>query len=177
MDDITGAPEVRCETLVRAGWQRLWELVTDIGLPARLSPELQRVAWLDSAREPAVGACFEGFNRHSLVGEWRTVSRVVELDEPRTFAWAVVDADGRFGEPNTDPARALASWRFDLREDGDGVLLSHTVRVGPGRSGLTLAIERAPERRDEIVAYRVKELRAGMEATLDGIRQLAETPA
>ncbi|MDX3128387.1 hypothetical protein PV367_00855 [Streptomyces europaeiscabiei] len=34
--------------------------MTDIALPARLSPELQRVEWLDGAEAPMVGARFAG---------------------------------------------------------------------------------------------------------------------
>lgn len=166
--------EVRCDTRIRADVPRVWELVSDIGLPARLSPELQRVAWLDGADGPVVGARFEGHNRHPMVGEWRTVSQIVEVDDGRAFAWAVLDLDGKFGEPTSDPAQALASWRYELREEGDEVLLTQTVRIGSGRNGLTMAIERSPERKDEIIAFRVKELRAGMETTMSGIKELAE---
>lgn len=153
---------------------RVWELVTDIRLPARLSPELQRVAWLESTDRPKTGARFEGYNHHDKLGEWRTVSHVVELDEPRVFAWAVTDADGRYGEPTLDPAKSLASWRYELKAEGAGTRLQQSALIGPGRSGVTLAIERWPDREEEIVAFRLKELRAGMEATLRGIKTLAE---
>ncbi|MEU3661102.1 SRPBCC family protein [Streptomyces sp. NPDC032940] len=167
-------PQVRCEVLVRAAVARVWDLVTDIHLPARLSPELQRVAWLDGVPGPAVGARFEGHNSHRLLGEWRTVSQVVRLEEHRVFAWAVLDADGRFGEPTLDPARALASWCYELEADGDGTRLRQTAVLGPGRSGVTLAVERMPDREKEIVAMRLEELRAGIEGTLRGIEELAE---
>lgn len=153
---------------------RVWELVTDIRLPAGLSPELQRVAWLDGADRPAVGARFEGHNHHDRLGDWRTVSHVVEMNEPRVFAWAVTDADGRYGEPTPDPAKPMASWRYELESDGEGTRLRQSVLIGPGRSGVTLALERWPDREEEIIAFRQKELRAGMAATLSGIKKLAE---
>ncbi|MFF8942258.1 SRPBCC family protein [Streptomyces sp. NPDC014864] len=168
-------PSVHCDVHIEADPPRVWELVTDIRLPARLSPELQRVAWLDGADRPLPGARFEGFNHHQQLGEWRTVSHVVELDEQRVFAWAVTDADGRYGEPTLDPAKSLASWRYELQAEGGGTRLRQSALVGPGRSGVTLAIERWPDREEEIIALRMKELRAGIEATLRGIKALAES--
>jgi hypothetical protein len=159
---------------IRAAVPRVWDLVTDIHLPARLSPELQRVAWLDGALRPAVGARFEGHNSHRLLGEWRTVSQVVRLDEHRVFAWAVLDEDGRFGKPARDPAQALASWCYALDADGDGTRLRQMAVLGPGRSGVTLAVEHRPDRKEEIIALRLEELRAGIEGTLRGIKDLAE---
>lgn len=175
-DDMRFAdgPSVHCDVHVQADVRRVWELVTDIRLPARLSPELRRVAWLDGADRPVVGARFEGYNQHERLGEWRTVSHVVELDEPRVFAWAVTDADGRYGEPAPDPARPMATWRCELEAENGGTLLRQSVLIGPGRSGVTLALERWPDREEEIVAFRSKELLAGMEATLQGIKALAE---
>lgn len=171
---LADGPSVRCEVHVEAPVERVWELVTDIALPARLSPELRRVAWLDGADRPVPGARFEGYNHHAMLGEWRTVSHVVELDAPRVFAWAVTDADGRYGEATADPARPMASWRYELQAEGDGTRLRQTALIGPGRNGVTLAVERRPDREEEIVAYRLKELRTGMEATLHGVKKLAE---
>ncbi|MET9917214.1 SRPBCC family protein [Streptomyces sp. NPDC006435] len=159
---------------VDATVQRVWELVSDIGLPARLSPELQSVAWLDGAARPVVGARFEGFNRHPMIGEWRTVSHVIEADEQRAFAWAVTDADGRYGEATLDPARCMASWRYGIAAEGSGTRLRQTARIGPGRSGLLVAIEGRPDRERQIIEFRLKELRAGMATTLHGIKELAE---
>ncbi|GAA2236135.1 SRPBCC family protein [Streptomyces indiaensis] len=171
---FTDGPSVHCDVQIEADVPQVWELVTDIHLPARLSPELQRVAWLDGANRPLVGARFEGYNRHLQLGQWRTVSHVVELDEQRVFAWAVTDADGRYGEPTLDPAKSMASWRYELKAGGEGTRLRQSTLIGPGRSGVTLALDRWPDREEEIIAFRMKELRAGMAATLDGIKALAE---
>ncbi|MFD8702431.1 SRPBCC family protein [Kitasatospora sp. NPDC059648] len=179
-------PGAQCEVFVRAPVERVWALVTDIELPARLSPELQRVAWLGGAGGadgvgkvggvdgPALGSRFEGFNSRPNTRDWRTVSEVVELAEHRVFAWAVMDADGRFGAPVSEVAGALARWRFDLIPEDGGTRLRHSVVIGPGRSGVVLAIEARPEAEEKIVAYRLGELRTGMTATLDGIKSLAE---
>ncbi|WP_308294981.1 SRPBCC family protein [Streptomyces sp. NK08204] len=170
-------PRTHCEVHVQAPLQRIWELVTDIRLPARFSPELQRVAWLDGVQGPAVGARFEGHNQHPRIGEWRTVSHVVELDERRVFAWAVTDADGRYGKVASDADRPLATWRYELHSEEEGVRLRQAVVVGPGRSGLTKAVELQPDRAEQIVAFRLEELRSGMETTLREIKKLAEQPA
>lgn len=171
---LADGPRVDCDVRVEAPVPRVWALATDISLPARLSPELHRVAWLDGADRPRVGARFEGHNRHERLGAWRTVSQVVEVDEHRAFAWAVMDGDGRFGEPALDPARPLASWRYELGAEDGGTRLRLAALIGPGRSGVTLAVERLPDREEEIIAFRLKELRAGMRATLHGIKALAE---
>ncbi|GIH69956.1 hypothetical protein Mth01_22090 [Sphaerimonospora thailandensis] len=167
---------MECEVHIEADPARVWELVTDIELPARFSPELQRVRWLDGADRPAVNARFEGHNRNDMLGEWRTVSHVVELDAPRVFAWAVVDPDGRFGAAAPDPRTPVATWRFVLEPEAGGTRLVHGARIGPAPSGLTLAISRSPERVEAIVRWRLTDLRAGMEHTLHGIRSLAEGP-
>ncbi|MFI7504753.1 SRPBCC family protein [Streptomyces sp. NPDC049687] len=127
------APDVHGDVHVEAPPSRVWALVTDIALPARLSPELQRVEWLDGARGPAVGRRFAGYNRHRLIGEWRTVSHVLEIEEQRVFCWAVVDEDGWFGTPSPPPSSPLATWRFELRPEGTGTGLRQVARIGPGR--------------------------------------------
>ncbi|MCX5255141.1 SRPBCC family protein [Streptomyces canus] len=167
-------PRAGCAVQIEAEPSRVWGLMTDIGVPARLSPELQRVQWLDGAEGPTVGARFAGYNHHRLVGDWRTVSHVVELEEQRVFGWVVVDADGRFGDPAPDPAKPLATWRFELEPEGTGSRLRQVARIGPSRSGISLAIDRTPGREEAIVAFRLAELRTNIEATLLGIKTLAE---
>jgi hypothetical protein len=174
---IADGLSVHCDVHVEAAVPQVWALVTDIRLPARLSPELQRVAWLDGAARPVVGARFEGHNKHQLLGDWRTVSYVVELDEHRVFAWAVTDADGLYGEPTLDPANCLASWRYELEAEGAGTRLRQSALLGPGRNGVVAAVEQWPDKEEEIIDFRLKELRAGMVATLGGIKALAEEDA
>ncbi len=159
---------------VRAPLAAVWDLVTDIELPTRFSPELRRVRWLDGAVRPALGARFEGYNHNQVLGDWRTVSYVVELAAPRVFGWAVVDPDGRFGEACTDPRTPMATWRFELVPEDDAVRVRHGMWIGPARSGLSLAIDRMPDRRAAIIQRRLADLRTGIEATLAGIRSLAE---
>jgi hypothetical protein len=61
-----------------------------------------------------------------------------------------------------------------LVPEGTGARLRQFARIGPGRSGINLVIDRTPEREERIVAFRLAELRTNMEATLYGIKALAE---
>ncbi|MEU7971636.1 SRPBCC family protein [Micromonospora sp. NPDC049089] len=170
-------PTIECDLHVAADPARVWDLVTDIELPARFSQELRRVRWLDDCDRPTLGARFEGENHHPLLGEWQTVSHVVRLDAPRVFAWVVVDEAGRFGGGPADPERPGSTWQFRLVEEAGGCRLTHSVRIGPGRTGLSLIIDRAPEQEEVIIERRTAALREAMFTTLEGIKALAETPA
>jgi len=140
----------------------VWGFVSDIALMPRFSDELQSVQWLD-ASAARLGARFTGTNTHPLMGTWTTQSSVVEFDPPRVFAWAVGDPDA--------PA---ATWRFDVA-GGDTTQLRYTACIGPGRSGVSMMVERQPQQRGQIVAYRLGAFRQAMAATLAGIKELAES--
>lgn len=159
-------PTVEVETWIDAPPQAVWDLVSDVHLLARLSDELQEAEWLDGADGPSLGARFTGRNRNDALGEWTTTSHVVEFEPQRAFGWAV-----------NDPDQPTASWRFSLRPDDGGTRLVQWVRMGPAPSGLSLAIERMPEKEQKIVFVRLREFEQGMTATLSGIKQLAEGSA
>jgi hypothetical protein len=85
-------------------------------------------------------------------------------NEPEAvFEWAVGDAE--------NPS---ALWRFTLEPDGSGTRLRQWMRMGPAPSGLNAAIDAMPDKEERIIARRLEEHRVNMQATLDGIRQLAE---
>ncbi|MFI5664459.1 SRPBCC family protein [Streptomyces sp. NPDC051684] len=155
-------PTVEASRTIAAPPGRVWELISDVGLTPRFSAELQSARWLGEER--GVGARFLGCSRHEAFGEWETTSYVVECEPGRVFAWAV-----------GDPERPSAVWRFSMtaREDG-GTELTQWAQMGPGRSGLSYAIDRMPEKEQKIVFGRLREWERGMEATLDGLKSLAE---
>ena len=143
---------------------RVWSLVTDISLPSRFSTEFQGADWADPAAGLRLGACFTGRSRHPALGDWQTTCTVVELDEPTVFGYAV-----------TDVAAPSATWRFTLADTAAcGTRLTQWVRVGPGRSGLSLAIDAMPDKERRIVRRRLREFQANMQATCEGVRALAE---
>jgi hypothetical protein len=154
-------PTAEVEVLIDAPLDRVWALVSDIELPSRFSPEFRGASWLDDG--PAVGARFVGRNEHPAVGKWESTSWVIGFDPGREFAWAV-----------SDPGHPSATWWFRLEDVGGRVRLRQGGRMGPGPSGLTPAISRMPDKEERIVARRLEEWTRGMQATVEGIKALAE---
>lgn len=157
------SPTVAVSTWVAAPPDRVWRWVSDIELMPTMSGELQSVEWLDGAGGPRVGAAFAGHNRHQAMGEWTTRSQIIACDEPREFAWAV-----------GDPARPSATWRFRLAARDGGTALTYTAQLGPGRSGLSSAIDAMPDKEQKIVFVRLRELETAVIATLAAIKKFAE---
>jgi hypothetical protein len=48
------------------------------------------------------------------------------------------------------------------------------MQLGPGRSGLSLAIDQMPDKEQKIVFVRLREFERNMTATLEHIKTLAE---
>jgi uncharacterized protein YndB with AHSA1/START domain len=157
-------PTVEVSIRIDAPPERVWEVVSDITTMPRTSPELRSVEWLDGRTGPCLGARFAGHNRHEAFGEWSTTSHLVEYAPPRVFAWAVGDIE-----------RPSAVWRFTLtpQEDG-GTLLRQWMQMGPGRSGLSYAIDRMPEKEQSIVFVRLREFETNIGRTLTAMKELAE---
>ena len=57
---------------------------------------------------------------------------------------------------------------------GGGTELSEWVQLGPGRSGLSLAIEQMPDKDQKIVFVRLREFERNMTFTLDQVKARAE---
>jgi len=169
MTRMADQPTVEVEMQVTAPAAVVWELVTDPALPARFSQEFQDGRWDPEAPGPALGARILGHNHHPAIGEWRTTSIVVACDPERRFSWAVGDAD--------NPA---ATWCFEIEPDPGrpgSVVVRQRAVLGPGPSGLTAAIEGRPELEERIVGRRLAEHERNMQATLEGIKALAEAAA
>ncbi|WP_067893545.1 SRPBCC family protein [Nocardia vaccinii] len=158
-------PTAEVETWVDAPPQRVWEIVSDVTLMPQFSDELQAASWLGEATGPVVGNAFLGSNSHPALGEWQTTSYVVECEAPNTFAWAV-----------NDPENPTATWRFTLEPRAGGTALREWMRLGPARSGLSLAIDRMPDKEEKIVFVRMREFESAMTATVAAIKSRAETP-
>ncbi|HZT66501.1 MAG TPA: SRPBCC family protein [Acidimicrobiales bacterium] len=152
-------PSVEVETHVDAPPAVVWALISDVTVPALFSSELQEVTPVDATT-------FRGRNRHPAAGEWETTCTIVTNEPEATFEWAV-------GDPDNPSAR----WRFSMERDATGTRLRQWMRLGPAPSGLTRAIAAMPDKEERIVARRVEEHRVNMEATVEGIRRLAEERA
>lgn len=156
-------PTIEVTQRVRCDVATAWALVTDIGLPARCSSELQAVEWVDGASTVEVGARFRGHNKHEAFGEWATVCEVVEVEDERRWVYNV-----------TGPEGVSATWAFEVEPSSDGVLIRQWARMGPGPSGLTPAIVAQPEKEARIVSRRLAEWQQNMAANLDCVRSAAE---
>lgn len=156
-------PSIEVTQHVQCDVATAWGYVTDITVPARCSTELQSVEWLDGADRVQVGARFRGRNKNAAVGDWETVCEVVEVEDQRRWVWNVRGHE----EP-------IASWGFEVEQATDGVLIRQWARMGPGPSGLNIAITAQPEKEARIVARRLSEWQQSMQANLDWIRAQAE---
>lgn len=158
---LADGPGTVVETDIKAPVERVWALVTDIDLPSRFSSEFLGASWVGGATGPALGASFEGRNRHRAIGEWTVPCFVDVYEEGRAFGWCT-----------SDPANPGARWRFELEPIAGAVRVRFRVLLGPGPSGITSAIESMPDKEPRILARRVDEHRANMTRVLDGIAGL-----
>jgi hypothetical protein len=156
-------PTIEVTQRVRCDLATAWDLVTDIGLSARCSSELQAVDWLDGATTVGVGARFYGRSKHEAFGDWSTVCEVVEVEDQRRWVYDV-----------TGPEGVGARWAFEVEPTSDGVLVRQWARMGPGPSGLTPAIVAQPEKEARIVTRRLAEWQQNMQANLEWVRSQAE---
>jgi uncharacterized protein YndB with AHSA1/START domain len=144
--------------------ERVWTFVTDVELPSRFSNEFQGAVMLDGAVVLAVGTRFVGRNYHPVIGTWETTSTITACAPHELLAY---DVGGSDGPPS-------ASWRFTLEPTATGTRLTQWMRIGPGRSGVSRAIDAMPDKESKILHRRLGEHRANMQATLAGIKALAE---
>ena len=156
-------PTTGVEVTIDGPLDAAWSLVSDIELPTRFSTEVQSVDWLDGATTPVVGARFVGTNQHSAIGDWQAQCTITGFERARVFEWTV----GEIEEPS-------AIWRFSLDGSDGAVTLRQWFQMGPGRSGLSYAIDAMPDKEERIVERRMAEHRANMVANLDGVKQLIE---
>jgi nitroreductase/uncharacterized protein YndB with AHSA1/START domain len=160
---LASGPGVTVEVDIAATPTRVWELVSDINLPARFSTEFLGATWIHP-ESPRVGAAFVGRNRQEGGREWQTTSYIVAWEPPWVLAWNV-----------SDPVQPSAQWRFELEALGSGTRLRQHVTIGPGMSGTARAMQQHPEQAQQILTRRRDHLRRNMELTTHGIKRLAES--
>lgn len=144
---------------VNAPAQRVWALIADISRMGEWSPECRRSEWLDGATAPAPGVRFRG---HSRIGVYRwSRTCIVLIAEPgRELAFATLT---KRGEHQT-------MWRYRLDLDDEGVTLSESFEiVGPVVSLVRAMLATHAGRR-----YRLRQIRRGMQRTLERIKAAAE---
>ena len=104
-----------------------------------------------------------GLLSHPAIGEWSIECFVDVCDEQRSFGWST-----------SDPAAPGALWRWDLEPLGGLTRLRFTYELGPGPSGTTAAITANPGKEARVLQRRLRDVRANMQRTVEGLKQLAE---
>ena len=141
----------------------VWELLTGVERMAGLGPGHFRARWLTPG--PAVGARFEGWNR---IGdrEWDVACVVTTCRPPEYIEWNVGEG----------PLHS-STWSYVLAPDGEeSTLVTQRFRHGSGESGVSIAVERHPERAALIVEQRSDTLRSNMISTLEAAARLLLGP-
>lgn len=158
---VEGTMPVVVDTPIAAPPPAVWELISDIELPARFSDEFVGAEWNDP---PGLGARFEGRNDRDDIGGWKTICTVTAWSPAEAFEWTVGDVEA-----------PTAIWRFDIVGTSGGSNLAMTARLGTGRSFLRAIVRRYPEQGERLVERRMDEWRRNMQATVDGVRTLLES--
>lgn len=163
---LADGPGVVVEVDIDAPVADVWNVVTDIGFGARFSEEFLGARWVGDATGPALGSEFVGSNQHPAIGEWDVPCFVDRFVEHVEFGWVT-----------SDPDNPGARWCFDLSPVAGAVRLRYTLRLGPGPSGITAAIERMPDKEPRILRRRLDEHRANMQRVVDGIKAATQRKA
>jgi hypothetical protein len=137
----------------------VYALVADVTRTPEFSPEILRCTWLDGATGPAAGARFEAVNKVARGPAWKNRPVVVTAEPGREFAFS-----------RTEKFSGTLVWRYRFEPDGNGTRLTESYEVTRPVSRLGwFIIDRLFGCHD-----RRTELHAGMQQTLQRIRETAE---
>ncbi len=160
---LADGPGTLAEIEIRARASAIWPVISDINFSAAYSPEFQRADWVDPDAPIGVGSQFIGTNHNDTFGEFKVPSFVDTFEPDRSFGWRTSDMD--------NPG---ARWRFDLEPVRSGTRLRYTMSLGPGPSGLTMAIDQMPDKEDRIINRRVRTQRTSMLKVLAAVKRIVE---
>jgi uncharacterized protein YndB with AHSA1/START domain len=159
---MSDLPSCEVSARIAAPPETVWSLVSDVTRVGQWGAECVAAQWTGDACGPIPGARFLG-QQVREDRKWETTSVVMEAEPGRTFEWVV-------GDPDNPSAR----WRYELAADDTGTLVTYSVVMGPGPSGLTAVIAQMPEQEERIIDRRLAEHRRNMTATLAAIKAVAE---
>jgi uncharacterized protein YndB with AHSA1/START domain len=146
--------------VIEAPAERIYALVADMPRMGEWSPECQRVEWLEGSTGPAEGAKFIGHNQGGPRGllKWSRRGRVLIAEPGRDFVFTTEEG-GKEG----------VVWRYGFEpvEGGTRVTESYEVRTIPTWARIV-----------DVPTNRVRELREGLQHTLEQLKSAAEaTPS
>ena len=159
---IQDGPGVVAEIDTDARPRQVWEVISDINMPANFSDEVAGAEWL-SDDEIAAGAIFRGRSATSDGREWETNCIVTEWVERETFEWRT-----------TDPENPGAIWRFDLAEQGAGSRLRFSMVIGKENNSTAPRAMADPSLENQILFERRLIHKANMQRVLEGVKALVD---
>ena len=159
---IQDGPGVVAEIDTDARPRQVWEVISDINMPAKFSDEFAGADWL-SDDEIAAGAIFCGRSATSDGREWETNCIVTEWVERETFEWRT-----------TDPENPGAIWRFDLAEQGAGSRLRFSMIIGKENNSTAPRAMADPSLENQILFERRLIHKANMQRVLEGVKALVD---
>ncbi len=116
---MTGTLEVSRD--IAASPEAVYAAISDVTRMGEWSAECYACEWHDGVDGPAVGATFDGHNRHGE-HEWTTQGKIVEADPGRAFAFECSMMDFHYStwgyriEPTGTGCR-VTEWNEDLRPE------------------------------------------------------------
>jgi uncharacterized protein YndB with AHSA1/START domain len=148
-----------CSVVIESPAERLYGMVADMPRMGEWSPECQQVEWVDGSTGPAEGARFVGHNRTGPRGliKWSRGGRVLSADPGREFAFATEEG----GKESV-----VWRYRFEPVERGTKVTESYEITHIPTWARIV-----------DVPTNRVRELRDGMQHTLQQLKHSAEASA
>ncbi|MCB1038425.1 MAG: SRPBCC family protein [Acidimicrobiales bacterium] len=154
--DTTPHPGDSASLQIDATPDELYAIVSDISRMGELSPECTGGRWLGKGG-PAVGASFLGFNKRGWV-RWLTLNKVVAAEPGKEFAFHTTANGTRWG------------YTFEAVDGGTLVTESRTAfKPRPGSAAFVSKVFLGGvEEHDD-------EMRAGMVATLERLKAVAES--
>ena len=153
---------------ISASASDVYKLVADVRRMAELSPEVTDVQWSRGV-EGTVGARFVGTNQVGT-SVWKMECEVLVTQPASCFAWTVL---------SEAIDHETSVWRFDLEPagpDGQSTLCRQTFRMKQPPTGLQAILDmRTPSHQQLTIDIRRQRLDAGMHATLQRLKAVAET--
>ena len=162
---IQDGPGVVVEIDTEARPRAVWEIVSDINMPAQFSNEFVGADWLTDG-EIEVGSIFRGRNSIQDVRDWETDCIVTEWIEREVFEWRI-----------TDPDKPGAIWRFEIAEQGAGSRLRFSMTIGKENNGTAPRALRDPSLENDVLFERRLIHKANMQRVVEGVRELVDGPA
>lgn len=156
---LADGPGTVVEVDIKAKAAAVWAMISDPAISAQFSEESLGAEWAEGFDGPALGAKFIGRNKHKAIGEWEVPCFVHRFVDGKEFGWVT-----------SDPDNPGAQWCFEVASIAGSVRLRYSVTLGPGRSGISMAIENMPEREADILRGRIREHRANMQKVIDGVK-------